>query len=121
ALGLDAHALELDVVEPRPVGTSGDAPREDREPDGVRRLHTMASGPVPRTALLSSFVSPESRRARCSSAALTNAAKSGCGSSGRLLNSGWNWQPMKYGWFLISIISASRPSGLRPEMRSPAA
>ena len=27
------------------------------------------------------------------------AAKSGCGSSGLDLNSGWNWQPRNQGWF----------------------
>ena len=40
-------------------------------------------------------------RAGCSRpdsmAAFTNRLKSGCGAIGRLLNSGWNWQPTKYG------------------------
>ena len=34
-------------------------------------------------------------RARCSRAALTKPAKSGCGWKGLLWNSGWYWQPMK--------------------------
>ncbi len=34
---------------------------------------------------------------RCSTAARMKPEKSGCGSNGLLLNSGWTWQPMKCG------------------------
>jgi hypothetical protein len=46
----------------------------------------FGSGPLrrPRTSLRSS-------------AAFTKRANRGCGATGRLLNSGWNWQPTKYG------------------------
>src|SRR5260370_3078228 len=41
----------------------------------------------------------------CSSEAPMKAAKSGCGSRGLDLNSGWNWQPRNQGWFGASMIS----------------
>ncbi len=44
---------------------------------------------------------------------------SGCGACGRDLNSGWNWQPTKYGWSGSSIISTSRRSGETPEITMP--
>ena len=52
-----------------------------------------------------------------------NSVKRGCGSSGRDLNSGWNWVPRKKGWTLreSSAISISTPSGDLPEKTKPAA
>src|SRR5207245_4945723 len=41
----------------------------------------------------------------CSRAAPMKAAKSGCGSSGLDLNSGWNWQPRNQGCSGASTIS----------------
>ena len=41
----------------------------------------------------------------CSTAAPMKAAKSGCGSRGLDLNSGWNWQPRNHGWSGASTIS----------------
>src|SRR6185437_13264567 len=40
-------------------------------------------------------------------AARTKRVKRGCGAWGRLLNSGWNWQPTKYGCSRSSTISTS--------------
>src|SRR6185503_5687048 len=54
-------------------------------------------------------------------AAVTNPSNSGCGRSGRLLNSGWNWLATNHGWSFSSTISTSRPSGLWPLRISPAA
>ena len=51
---------------------------------------------------------------RCSRAARTNPAKSGCGANGFDLNSGWNWQPTKCGWLFSSIISTRSRSGFTP-------
>ena len=53
-------------------------------------------------------------------AARTNARNSGCGRSGRLLNSGWNWLATNQGWSRSSTISTRRPSGDWPEMSMPA-
>ena len=55
----------------------------------------------------------------CSSAARTKSAKSGWGAKGFDFSSGWNWTPMNHGWPGISTISGRRPSGERPEKRSP--
>ena len=46
--------------------------------------------------------------------------KSGCAAKGFDLNSGWNWEPTKKGWFGSSTISARLPSGEFPENTSPA-
>src|SRR5437868_7930497 len=51
-------------------------------------------------------------------AARMNRANRGCGRLGRDLNSGWNWQPTKYGCCGSSNISTSRPSGDTPDSRS---
>src|SRR5581483_258830 len=50
-----------------------------------------------------------------------NVLNKGCGSSGFDLNSGWNWHPMKCGWFGNSTISTYVPSGVEPEILRPAA
>ena len=59
-----------------------------------------------------------SARAR---AACTNAANSGCGRSGRLLNSGWAWVATKNGCIVggSSTNSTSRSSGEVPEQTQP--
>ena len=44
----------------------------------------------------------------CSIAASMKLAKSGCGSNGRLFNSGWYWTPMNQGWSGYSTVSAAR-------------
>src|SRR5215218_3335227 len=62
----------------------------------------------------------ESSSLRGPAAAPTKPWKSGCGLRGRLLNSGWNWLPIKNGWSLSSAISTSRPSGEVPEKTMPA-
>ena len=56
----------------------------------------------------------------CFSTVSTKLLMSGCGRVGRDTNSGWNWHPMKNGWFGNSIISMRRSSGLIPEMTRPA-
>ena len=56
----------------------------------------------------------------CSLAAFTNPTNKGCGLSGLEVNSGWNWLAIKKGWFGISTISTSLPSGEVPEQISPA-
>ena len=53
------------------------------------------------------------RGPRCDAA--TNPSNSGCGRSGRDLNSGWNWLATNHGWSLSSTISTSRPSGDWPD------
>ena len=53
-------------------------------------------------------------------AVATNPWNSGCGRSGRDLNSGWNWLATNHGWSLSSTISTSRPSGDWPESSIPA-
>ena len=62
-----------------------------------------------------------SRPSARASAALIRPRKSGCGRSGRDLNSGWAWVPTKKEWPGSSTNSTSRPSGEFPEQRSPAA
>src|SRR5690606_20267706 len=57
----------------------------------------------------------------CSTAAPTNATKSGCGRGTVDLYSGWNCTPTNHGWSAISMISTSPLSGLTPVNRSPAA
>ena len=57
----------------------------------------------------------------CASAAATKPRNRGWGRSGRLLNSGWNWQPTNHGWSAISTISTKRPSGDVPATRRPTA
>lgn len=54
--------------------------------------------------------------------ALIKAVKSGCGSKGLALNSGWNWVPRKKGCVDIgsSAISHKYPSGDLAEKISPA-
>ena len=60
-----------------------------------------------------------SRPSRTASAAATNPSNSGCGRSGRLLNSGWNWLATNHGWSWSSTISTSRPSGDWPDRSMP--
>src|SRR4030065_542880 len=52
-------------------------------------------------------------------AAAINALKTGWGSNGLDLNSGWNWQPKNHGWFSISTVSTNFPSGLIPLIFNP--
>ena len=44
-----------------------------------------------------------------------NPWKRGLGLEGREVNSGWNWQAMKKGWFFNSTISTNPVPGLVPE------
>ncbi len=53
-------------------------------------------------------------------AAATKERNSGCGSTGRLLNSGWNCTPMKKGCSLISTISTNPVSAFLPVASMPA-
>ena len=46
---------------------------------------------------------------------MINDENKGCGDKGLDLNSGWYWTPINHGWFLISTISGSFPSGDIPE------
>src|SRR5262245_39273202 len=55
----------------------------------------------------------------CSIAAPMKLANSGCGSKGRLFNSGWYCTPMNQGWSPYSIVSGSTPSGDMPENDRP--
>src|SRR5205085_9565271 len=55
-----------------------------------------------------------------STAAPTKSRNSGCGRSGRDLNSGWYWEATKNGWWGSSIASTSRSSGEVPEQTRPA-
>src|SRR3546814_6941073 len=55
----------------------------------------------------------------CSTAALMNEAKSGCGSNGLDFSSGWNCTPRNQGCSGNSTISGSKPSGDMPEKRKP--
>ena len=59
------------------------------------------------------------RRACSSTAAAMNETNSGCGWYGRLLYSGWNWQPRYHGCSGSSTISTNLPSGERPETVRP--
>jgi hypothetical protein len=52
-------------------------------------------------------------------AAAMNAAKSGCGRLGRLLNSGWYWLAIRNGWSTPSITSTSPLSGFIPLAQIP--
>src|SRR4029453_15296300 len=61
------------------------------------------------------------RPSRTAIAAVTNPSNSGCGRSGRDLNSGWNWLATNHGWSRSSTISTRRPSGDWPESVIPAA
>src|ERR1051326_3522873 len=63
------------------------------------------------------------RFCRFSYDALMNAVNNGCGSSGFDLNSGWNWQPRKYGCSSLgnSTISTYVLSGVDPVIFKPAA
>lgn len=54
-------------------------------------------------------------RSYLSNAALMKAVKMGWGCSGVLLNSGWNWVPMKNGW--PGILYASVPGEALPGMQ----
>ncbi len=63
---------------------------------------------------------PARGRRAAPSAVATNPSKSGCGRSGRLLNSGWNWLATNQGWSRSSTISTRRPSGDWPERIIPA-
>src|SRR5207244_13026007 len=82
----------------------------------IRRSHA-APGPRPARVLVPRW--HEILFFLFSSAAPMNAAKSGCGSSGLDLNSGWNWQPRNHGWSGASTISTKFLSGDTPEMISP--
>ena len=61
-----------------------------------------------------------SRPAATAMDAPTNPSNNGCGRSGRLLNSGWNWLATNHGWSFSSTISTSRPSGDWPLSSMPA-
>src|SRR5438105_7902246 len=71
---------------------------EQKLPAAKREAHALATG-VPEGTTISGACGCDAAevalRVRCSSAALTNPAKSGCGWNGFDWNSGWYWQPMK--------------------------
>ena len=72
-------------------------PRDQREL--TFELHALATG-VPNGTVISGCCccaggTETPLRILCSSAALTNPEKSGCGENGFDWNSGWYWQPMK--------------------------
>src|SRR5215218_1820763 len=78
------------------------------------RVHAVVTASAPISA---GAVAPPSAWV---TAAATKPSNSGCGRSGRLLNSGWNWLATNHGWSLSSTISTSRPSGDWPESSMPA-
>ena len=63
---------------------------------------------------------PERASRARSSAAPTNSRNSGCGRSGRDLNSGWYCDATKNGWSGSSMTSTRRSSGEVPQKTSPA-
>src|SRR5690606_27045257 len=91
---------------------AADAERSDLDPP--------AHLPDPAAATLdsSSGWCPDTR-SRWSIAARMKLLKIGWQSSGRDLNSGWNWLARNHGWLGSSIISTSLPSGDSPENTSP--
>jgi hypothetical protein len=100
---------------------------DDRsDPTERRRRHDDSDGsevvaPAPVGALSTSAVpSDSSVAARRASAAAISSRNSGCGRSGRLLNSGWAWVPTQNGWPGSSMNSTSRLSGDVPEHHRPA-
>jgi poly(3-hydroxybutyrate) depolymerase len=83
--------------------------------DGAK--HRAAAGLFPLLLLLRCFLYGHGSSA---AAARTKARKGGDGDSGRLLYSGWNWQPKKKGWSpSSSTTSARRPVSSLPENLRP--
>src|SRR5438477_6715870 len=95
-------------------------PRDQREL--TFELHALATG-VPDGTVISGCCcaggAETPLRTLCSSAALTNPEKSGCGWNGFDWNSGWYWQPMKYGCPSSSMTSTSPSCSLTPEATRP--
>ena len=125
ASGLAASAPILTLPHPpRPIRTvrlwCGEAPARIRRSGRSRRYRparppTAAGGSTGRAAKTGS------RPSRTASDAATKPSNSGCGRSGRDLNSGWNWLATNHGWSRSSTISTSRPSGDWPDSTMPAA
>src|SRR5260370_12410124 len=72
---------------------------------GALQTYAFACGATPTAWTGGGSVVARDRAFLCSSAAPMKAAKSGCGSSGLDLNSGWNWQPRNQGCSGASMIS----------------
>ena len=115
--GGDARVLVADQV----AGAAEvvmDELAEDHPPTlaGARRATLRALRARPRAPLRR----PCRARGRASSAAPTKSRNSGCGRSGRDLNSGWYCDATKNGWSGSSITSTRRSSGEVPLNTSPA-
>src|SRR6185436_2180932 len=97
------HLGHLARVAEREVLALDHAGARDHHDLAAAELHALAMGPpAGRTISCAGAVCAGGGteipfRCRCSSAALTKPAKSGCAWKGLLWNSGWYWQPMKYG------------------------
>src|SRR5579883_2924475 len=72
------------------------SPSPSRSSETIRTFSSVWSF-VPAEAAWAAKALPPRRRLRYSYAAPMKALKSGCGSRGRDLNSGWNWQPRNQG------------------------
>src|SRR5262249_4500485 len=92
---------DLARMAERELLTLDDAGARDQEKLAAAESHAFATGaPGGSTiscagAACAAWGKGMPLRARCSSAALTKPAKSGCARNGLLWNSGWYWQPMK--------------------------
>src|SRR5205807_5949088 len=104
---------EADEVAPQVVLLCARGAWRDGGRQAVKRRAAGSAGASSRSST--------SRPSDRSSAAFTNSRKSGCGRSGRDLNSGWNCAATKNGWSGSSMSSTSRSSGDVPEQTRPAA
>src|SRR5205807_6726319 len=113
------HLVRVPERELLPLDHAGPG---DRDQLTAAEFHALATG-APAGSTISGAVGVAGTeiplRTRCSSAALTNPAKSGCAWNGLLWNSGWYWQPMKYGCPCSSITSTSPSCSLTPLATSP--
>src|SRR5205807_682506 len=118
-LGHLRHLVRVPARELLPLDHAGPG---DRDQLTAAEFHALATG-APDGSTISGAVGVARTeiplRTRCSSAALTNPAKSGCAWNGLLWNSGWYWQPMKYGCPCSSITSTSPSCSLTPLATSP--
>ena len=124
-------ALEHGAVGPSEA-SDGDVPDVALVDDAVAQMakpaHAVVDQPItPRSGSAprrSRTARPRPRRGRQAigrPAAATSSRNSGCGRSGRLLNSGWAWVPTQNGWSASSMNSTSLLSGEVPQHTNPAA
>src|SRR5207244_3496172 len=96
------HLGHLARVTEREVLALDHAGARDEHELAAADLHALAMGPPDGSTISCAGAACAGGgteiplRWRCSSAALTRPAKSGCAWKGLLWNSGWYWQPMKY-------------------------